>query len=111
MEVPGTGRTLPPLRVSRLVTGALPYNIGPDDIPLYRLAFYQNSNPSDPWLGTEVVASIRADRRVALFSLPLFAGPTPLFAPASGGTEGVADALAVLLDGLDFPTAATFTRR
>lgn len=110
VEVPGTGRTLPALQTTRLLTSALPYETRPDDLVLYRLAFYENNNPADVWQGSEVVASIRADRRVALFALPLFAGPNALFEPASGGTEGVADALAVLLDGLDFP-ATSFARR
>ncbi|OZC04324.1 hypothetical protein [Rubricoccus marinus] len=111
VEVPGTGRTLPPLQTTRLLTSALPYEARPDDLVLYRISFYENNRPTDVWQGSEVVASIRADRRVALFSLPLFAGPNPLFAPAGGGTEGVADALAVLLDGLDFPTGSTFAAR
>ena len=110
-EVPGTGRTLPPLQTSRLLTSALPYEPGPDDIVLYRLAFYENNTPSNAWEGSEVVASIRADQRVAFFALPLFSGPNPLFAPADGSSEGVPEALAVLLDGLDFPTSATLALR
>lgn len=105
-EVPGTGRTLPPLRASRLITSALPYAVGPDDVPLYRMSFYENNVPSDTWDGAEVVASIRSDRRSALFALPLFAGPNPLFEPAEAGGGGVVDALALLLDGLDFPTSS-----
>ena len=111
VEVPGTGRTLPPLQTTRLLTSALPYEARPDDLVLYRISFYENNRPTDVWQGSEVVASIRADRRVALFALPLFAGPNPLFEPAAGESEGVADALAVLLDGLDFPTGASLARR
>ncbi|PAP76675.1 hypothetical protein [Rubrivirga marina] len=111
-EVPGTGRTLPPLQATRLITSALPYAVGPDDVPLYRMSFYENNVPSDTWEGAEVLASIRADRRSALFALPLFAGPNPLFEPADGGSEGVVDALALMLDGLDFPaTSGRFARR
>jgi hypothetical protein len=110
VEVPGTGRTLPPLLTTRLLTSALPYEARPDDLVLYRLSFYENNSPANVWQGSEVVASIRADRRVALFALPLFAGPNALFEPASGGTEGVADALAVLLDGLDFPATSSGRR-
>lgn len=105
-EVPGTGQTLPPLQAARLLTGALPYAVGPDDIPLYRMSFYENNRPDDVWEGAEVLASMRADRRSALFALPLFAGPNPLFEPADGGSEGAVEALALLLDGLDFPTGA-----
>ena len=106
VDVPGTGRSLPPLQTTRLLTSVLPYETRPDDLVLYRLSFYENNNPAAVWQGSEVVASIRADRRVALFALPLFTGPNPLFEPASGGTEGVASALAVLLDGLDFPATS-----
>ena len=111
-EVPGTGRTLPPLQAARLITSALPYAVGPDDIPLYRMSFYENNRPEDTWEGAEVLASIRADGRSALFALPLFAGPNLLFEPADGGSEGVVDALALMLDGLDFPaTSGRFARR
>ena len=111
-DVPGTGRALPPLQATRLLTSALPYAVGPDDIPLYRMSFYENNVPTDAWEGAEVLASIRADGRSALFALPLFAGPTPLFEPADGGSEGVVDALALMLQGLDFPTGSgRFARR
>ena len=102
-DVPGTGRALPALEAQRIVTGAVPYAVGPDDVPLYRMSFYEGTRPEDAWTGPEVVASIRADRRTALFGLPLFAGTNPFFGPAEGGTEGVVDALALLLDGLEFP--------
>ena len=110
VEVPGTGRTLPPLQTTRLLTSALPYEARPDDLVLYRLSFYENNDPAAVWQGSEVVASIRADRRVALFALPLFAGPNALFEPGDGGSEGVADALAVLLRGLDFPPTSASRR-
>ncbi len=105
--VPGTDQTLPPLVATRLITSALPYAVGPDDVPLYRMSFYENNVPDNTWEGAEVLASIRSDRRSALFALPLFAGPNPLFEPAAPGGGGVPDALALLLDGLDFPTGAT----
>ncbi|MEM0961255.1 MAG: hypothetical protein AAGK21_01785 [Bacteroidota bacterium] len=105
-EVPGTGQTLPPLEAARLITSALPYNVGPDDVPLYEMAFYENNRPEDVWQGSQVLASIRQDRRVGLFSLPLFAGPNLLFEPATASGDGVVEALALLLDGLDFPTGS-----
>ncbi|MEM6286238.1 MAG: hypothetical protein AAF845_03685 [Bacteroidota bacterium] len=108
VEVPGTGRALPPLQTALRLQGALPYVTRPDDLVLYTIPFTAVRGRDDqfPWEGSEVMASIRADRRVALFALPLLAGPNPIFAPADGGTDGVADALAVLLDGLEFPTGA-----
>ena len=102
-EVPGTGRTLPTLQAARLLTSTLPYAVGPDDLALYRMSFYENNRPEDVWAGAEVVASIRADRRSALFALPLFSGSNVLFEPSEAGGEGIVDALALLLDGLEFP--------
>ena len=107
-EVPGTGRALPRLVVAegQRLSGVLPYAVGSDDVPLYEVALYQNNVREDVWEGPEVVASMRADRRSALFALPLFSGDSPLFAPAEAGGDGVVDALALMLDGLDFPTGA-----
>ncbi|MEM1056174.1 MAG: hypothetical protein AAGI52_11655 [Bacteroidota bacterium] len=109
-EVPGTGRTLPELQTSGEVR-LYPYNARPDDIILYEISLYAGTNTSATWEGSEVVATIRADRRVALFALPVVNGSALNFVPADGQTEGVADALAVLLDGLDFPTSASLARR
>ena len=110
-QVPGTGRALPPLQFTRFVTNTIPYVPRPDDVVLYRVPLTQDAPPFDPFAGSTVVASIRSDRRVALFALPLFAGPNALLAPADGATEGVADAFAVLLDGLEFPSTARLARR
>lgn len=103
-EVPGTGRTLPPLQFTRFTTATIPYVPRPDDIVLYRTPVTIDVPPFDPFAGSTVVASMRSDRRTALVALPLFAGPNPLLAPADGSTEGVAEAFAVLLEGLEFPT-------
>ena len=104
--VPGTGQALPPLQATRLITSALPYRTGPDDIPLYAMSFYENNVPTDVWQGSETVASIRSDLRSGLFALPLFAGPNPLFEPTTAGGGGVEEALAAMLNGLGFPTGA-----
>lgn len=106
--VPGTSQTLPELRAARLLTGTLPYELGPDDVPLYRISFYENNNQDATWQGTEVVASMRSDRRVGLFALPLFAGAAPLFESAEAGGPDVADALAAMLGGLEFPQGSGF---
>ena len=109
-EVPGTGRTLPPLEAVAAVRTTLPYAVGPEDIPLYRMSFYENNQRDNVWQGPEVVASIRSDRRTALFALPLFTSTSPIY----GGTSsegGPLDALALMLHGLDFPTTAGRTAR
>jgi hypothetical protein len=105
-QVPGTGQMLPTLQATRLITSALPYTTGPEDIPLYAMSFYENNVQTDVWQGSETVASIRSDLRSGLFALPLFAGPTPLFESTTPGGGGVVDALALLLDGLGFPTGS-----
>lgn len=110
--MPGTSTPLPPLAATALVTTALPYTVGPDDVVLYTMpftAFYTN-NTSGPWGGSTVVASASSDGRVALFALPLFSGAGALFGPATPGGPGVADALAAILDGLDFSSAARSAR-
>ncbi len=112
--LPG-GATLPPLAAAAFITTALPYEIGPDDVPLYRMSFtatLTDGNQSQvPWTGSEVVASIGADGRVGLFALPLFSGAGSLFGPATPGGPGVADALAAMLSGLDFPTGGRLPAR
>ena len=111
-EVPGTGRTLPPLEYTRFTTNTIPYIPRPDDVVLYRVPLTEDAPPFGEFAGSTVVASIRSDRRTALVSLPLFAGPNPVLRPAGGGQEGVVDAFAVLLDGLEFPAGSgRFARR
>ena len=101
-SVPGTSQTLPALRAARFITTTLPYVVGPDDVPLYRMQFNLN-NSTTPWEGSDVVASIRSDRRVALFALPLFAGDNPIYEADNAAGDGVDVALSVLLDALEFP--------
>ena len=102
--VPGTGQPLPPLRTTQIVTGALPYEIGADDVPLYRAQFY-DPRTNQNWTGSNVVASMSQDRRVGLFALPAVNTTTGalLLAPPPGGTADLYDALARMLAGLDFP--------
>ena len=96
--VPGAGRALPQLRASRfLYNVVLPYVVGPDDVSLYEMSF--DLDTGVPWTGAETLASIRTDRRVALFSLPV----NDSFEPDNPEGEGLETALAVLLDALDFP--------
>ena len=97
-EVPGTGRTLPRLRAARFLYNAvLPYTVGPDDVSLYEIAF--DLDTGAPWTGGSTLASIRSDRRVALFAIPA----NGIVEPDNAEGEGLDVALAVLLDGLDFP--------
>lgn len=96
-SVPGTARTLPPLRAARFLYNAvLPYSVGPDDVSLYEMSF--NLDTGVPWTGARTLASIRTDRRVGLFTLPINGAFEP-----DGAGDGIPEALTVLLDALDFP--------
>ena len=96
--VPGAGRALPQLRASRFLYNAvLPYVVGPDDIALYQMAFDLDTGVA--WTGGSTLASIRTDRRVALFAIPV----NGIFEPDNDAGDGLEVALSVLLDGLDFP--------
>ena len=104
--IPSTGATLPPLVAAGFLTTTLPYDVGPDDVPLLTMPFTAVlvGNTQVPWTGSQVVASIGSNGRTGLFALPLFSGAGPLFAPATPGGPGPAAALAAMLDGLSFPT-------
>ncbi|MFN3597302.1 MAG: hypothetical protein ACK41D_08530 [Rubricoccaceae bacterium] len=101
--VPG-GAALPALRATQVITGALPYVTGFDDVPLYRVQFFDPRNNQD-WTGSDVVASLSGDRRVGLFALTPVSTATgaPLYVPAEPGGPDLYDAFARLLAGLDFP--------
>ena len=95
--VPGTTRQLPALRTARFFYNAvLPYSVGPDDVSLYEMPFTLDTGA--PWTGARTLVSIRADRRVALFTLP----NNGAFESADGSGDGIPEAISVLLDALDF---------
>ncbi len=104
--VPNTGQTLPPLRAAATVTNALPYEVGPDDVPLYRVPFTVPST-GQPYTGSTVVASMRSDGRVALFALPPVNTTSGAlqFVPATAGGDDHYVAVDRILQGLGFPRA------
>ena len=95
--VPGANRALPPLQASRfLYNVVLPYVVGPDDISLYQMPFT---------LDTGAAVDRRRDARLDPHRPPrgaLLAPGQRLLRAGQPGGRGL-EALAVLLDALDFP--------
>ena len=107
-EVPGTGMSLPTLRANTLLFSSLPYSAeGTNSIPLLTTSYtYVNqSGGQGPWTGVNTVASISADRRIALFSLPLVSESSGAiqFSDESGDTQAAKDAIKLILESLSFP--------
>ena len=107
-EVPGTGQSLPVLRSNSLVFTTLPYSAaGANSIPLMTTSYtyVTQSGTQGPWTGVNTVASISADRRIALFSLPLIneSSGAIQFSDESGDTEAAKDAIKLILESLNFP--------
>ncbi len=104
--VPGTGRTLPRLRATQLVTGTLPYIPG-ESVPLYEADYFANrvGGGTVDWTGPETVASMSSDRRIALFALPLLSAISgnPLLQGADGDPDAPRRAIHLILEGLTFP--------
>ena len=105
-QVPGTGRTLPPLRAARLLREARPYEVGAGTVPLYRASFTLSST-GQVWTGSQVVASIDEARRIALLGLPLVRETTGTLdfvgAEAPEDPDAAAEAIQLMLQGLTFP--------
>lgn len=107
--VPGTGQTLPPLESQQFVIGTLPYAAATaNTVPLYRAGFLSVSRAGGqtaPWQGPGVVASMSADGRIGLFSLPLVNETTgaPVFTGPGGDPEAAREAVHRMLRGLGFP--------
>lgn len=107
-EVPGTGLPLPTLRANTLLFSSLPYSAeGTNSIPLLTTSYtYVTQGGSQgPWTGTNTVASITADRRIALFTLPLISESSGAiqFSDETGDTQAAKDAIKLILESLSFP--------
>lgn len=105
--LPETGIELPPLEAQDIISNALPFETQSASIvPLYRAKYTARSRAgSEEWTGPSVVASISADRRVALFSLPLIKEQSgePYLASPDGDPEAAREAVRLILDNLGFP--------
>lgn len=105
-EVPGMGRSLPALASTRLLVTTLPYEATGASIPLYRAdyRYVTKEGRQGPWTGVSTVASITADRRVALFALPLADERTGLDVfRGVDNADGARDAMFLILESLGFP--------
>ncbi|MEL6611308.1 MAG: hypothetical protein AAFQ53_04370 [Bacteroidota bacterium] len=121
-NVPGLGRPLPPLEVTRTLTNTVPFQVGGSDIPLYDTPFFAPGGGSFDGPFTSVAMS--QDARVALFGLEVVSTSTgvPVLAPLDAGDgddpltyctvedfsgaaepETLCDAINLILDGLEFP--------
>ncbi len=78
--------------------------ISADALALYRVQYFDPRTTLD-WAGSDVVASISADRRVGLFALNPVNATTgaPLYVPATAGGADLYAAFGQMLAGLDFP--------
>ncbi|NND71707.1 MAG: hypothetical protein HKN43_09010 [Rhodothermales bacterium] len=107
-EVPGTGQMLPVLKPNSLIFTTLPYSVsGSTNIPLMEgtYSYVTRSGSQGPWFGSTTVASMSADRRVGLFTLPLLSESSGeiIFSDENDDTEAARDAVKLLLEGLNFP--------
>lgn len=106
-SLPGTGIELPPLETQDLISSTLPYQTASSSIvPLYSAQFTAvRKSGREEWTGASTVASISADRRVALFALPLIKEQSgePYLAGPDGDPEAAREAVRMILDNLGFP--------
>ncbi len=102
--VPGTGAVLPPLTNVISVTSGLPYLPGAN-VPLYQADYsIRTGGVTTDWTGPETVASMSADRRVALFAVPFVRISGELLLEGVDGDTGApAEAIRLILEGLTFP--------
>jgi hypothetical protein len=106
--LPGVSEALPPLQSNRFFISELPFEAeGTNAIPLYR-ADYQyrtQTGATGDWPSPRTVASISADRRIALFALPLINEQTgqPVLLGADGDADAPRRAVHQILESLGFP--------
>lgn len=108
-SVPGVATPLPALEIAQFRIDTLPYVAQSNNtLPLYEAAYRfvsLNGQNQGIWPGPSTIASISADRRVALFALPLLNEQSS--APVLIGTDGNPDAgiraVHLILESLGFP--------
>ena len=106
---PGTGRSLPALKMGGFVITTLPYvATSAATIPLYNAEFQyitRVGNRRGVWPGPSTIASISDDQRIGLFSIPLVneANGSPLVVGEDGNPETAKDAVKLMLESLGFP--------
>ncbi|MEZ4700785.1 MAG: hypothetical protein R2834_10685 [Rhodothermales bacterium] len=104
----GASEPLPALTFTSFDINSLPYIVaGTNAIPLYEAGFtyVSTSNTQGAWTGPSTIASISADRRIALFAIPLINEQTgaPILVGADGAEDGGRRAISLMLESLGFP--------
>ena len=102
------GKPLPTLKARRFVGGTFAYPVSESTIELYRgeyTATLESDGSLVPWTGPSTVSSMSADRRVALFALPLVnpQNGESFFEGADGDPDAPQDAVHLILEALGFP--------
>lgn len=107
-DLPAVVTPLPDLMVEQFIVGPLPFvATGASIIPLYEADYeYQTlDRASGPWPDSRLVASISADQRVGLFSLPLINEQTgaPIVVGSDGDNEVAREVIRLMLESIGFP--------
>ncbi|MDA1029034.1 MAG: hypothetical protein O3B41_08290 [Bacteroidetes bacterium] len=106
--LPSTSQPLPELKSNAFLTNTLPYiATGSNIIPLYTVdySYVTRTGRLGPWTGSSVVASISADLRIGLFTLPVINDQTSaqLLIGQTGSVDAPRLALKLMLESLGFP--------
>ncbi len=106
--LPSTSQPLPELISKAFLTNTLPYvTTGSNILPLYTVdyTYVTRAGGQGPWTGSSVVASMSADQRIGLFTLPMIndQNSAPILGGANGSTDAPSLALKLMLESLGFP--------
>jgi hypothetical protein len=106
--LPGVAQPLPELTFSSFDINSLPYVVsGTNALPLYEADFtyVSTSNSQGPWTGPATIASISADRRIALFAIPLIneQSAAPILIGRDQSPDAGRAAISLILESLGFP--------
>ena len=107
-SVPGVATPLPALEIAQFRIDTLPYVAQSNNTLLYEAAYRfvsLNGQNQGIWPGPSTIASISADRRVALFALPLLneQSSVPVLIGADGDPDAGIRAVHLILESLGFP--------
>ena len=105
---PGISDVLPPLSFTAFDINTLPYIVqGANTIPLYEASYtYVASNGNQgEWTGPSTIASISADSRIGLFSIPIIneLNSEIILEGADGNPDAAISVVNFMLERLGFP--------
>jgi hypothetical protein len=107
--LPGLDAPLPPLEFGAFAINTLPFIVENTSIvPLYEAEYTYVTQDSrqGPWPGVSTIASISADRRIGLFSIPVIneqSAEPIVFGAGTTDPAPTRQALFMILDSLGFP--------